>query len=83
MVTDTHERILNAAERLMVSCGYNAFSYADISAEVGIGKATIHHHFPTKADLAAAVLARYRKNNRSSVEGLFAAVNDPAARLEA
>ncbi|MEI2297648.1 TetR/AcrR family transcriptional regulator [Ensifer sp. MJa1] len=83
MVTDTHERILDAAERLMVSRGYNAFSYADISAEVGIGKATIHHHFPTKADLAAAVLARYRKNNRRHVEGLLAAVSDPVARLEA
>lgn len=83
MVSDTHERILDAAERLMVSRGYNAFSYADISAELGVGKATIHHHFPTKADLATAVLARYRKNNRRSVEGLFAAVSDPVARLEA
>lgn len=83
MVSDTHERILDAAERLMVSRGYNAFSYADISSELGLGKATIHHHFPTKADLATAVLARYRKNNRRSVEGLFAAVSDPVARLEA
>ncbi|HEV7319527.1 MAG TPA: TetR/AcrR family transcriptional regulator [Ensifer sp.] len=83
MVSDTSERILDAAERLMVSRGYNAFSYADISAELGVGKATIHHHFPTKADLAAAVLARYRRNNRRSVEGLFAAVSDPVARLEA
>ncbi|KSV68077.1 hypothetical protein N182_07540 [Sinorhizobium sp. GL2] len=83
MVSDTSERILDATERLMVSRGYNAFSYADISTAVGIGKATIHHHFPTKADLAAAVLARYRKNNRRSVEGLLAAVGDPTARLEA
>lgn len=83
MVTDTHERILDAAERLMVSRGYNAFSYADISADVGIGKATIHHHFPTKADLGVAVLARYRKSNRGRVEGLLAAVSDPVARLEA
>ncbi|HEV7308301.1 TetR/AcrR family transcriptional regulator [Ensifer sp.] len=83
MVSDTSERILDAAERLMVSRGYNAFSYADISAELGVGKATIHHHFPTKADLAAAALARYRRNNRRAVEGLFAVVSDPQARLEA
>lgn len=83
MVSDTYEKILDAAERLMVSRGYNAFSYADIAPEVGVGKATIHHHFPTKADLAAAVLARYRKNNRRHVEGLFTAVIDPVARLEA
>lgn len=83
MVSDTSERILDAAERLMVARGYNAFSYADISAKLGVGKATIHHHFPTKADLAAAVLARYRSNNRREVEGLLAAVSDPVARLEA
>lgn len=83
MVSDTYERILDSAEHLMVSRGYNAFSYADISGELGVGKATIHHHFPTKADLAAMVLARYRKSNRRHIEGLFAAVSDPVARLEA
>ena len=83
MVSETYEKILDVAERLMVSRGYNAFSYADIAPEVGVGKATIHHHFPTKADLAAAVLARYRKNNRRHVEGLLAAVADPVARLDA
>ncbi|WVT74192.1 TetR/AcrR family transcriptional regulator [Sinorhizobium chiapasense] len=83
MVSETYEKILEVAERLMVSRGYNAFSYADIAPEVGVGKATIHHHFATKADLAAAVLARYRKNNRRHVEGLLAAVADPVARLDA
>ena len=83
MVSETYEKLLDVAERLMVSRGYNAFSYADIAPEVGVGKATIHHHFATKADLAAAVLARYRKNNRRHVEGLLAAVADPVARLDA
>lgn len=83
MVSETYEKILDVAERLMVSRGYNAFSYADIAPEVGVGKATIHHHFPSKADLAATVLARYRKNNRRHVEGLLATVADPVARLEA
>lgn len=83
MVSETYEKILDVAERLMVSRGYNAFSYADIAPDVGVGKATIHHHFPSKADLAATVLARYRKNNRRHVEGLLATVADPVARLEA
>ncbi|MGO4618481.1 TetR/AcrR family transcriptional regulator [Ensifer sp. 2YAB10] len=83
MVSETYEKILDVAERLMASRGYNAFSYADIAPEVGVGKATIHHHFPSKADLAATVLARYRKNNRRHVEGLLATVADPVARLEA
>ncbi|MBP1882947.1 TetR/AcrR family transcriptional regulator [Sinorhizobium mexicanum] len=83
MASATYEKILDAAEDLMVSRGYNAFSYADISAEVGVGKATIHHHFPTKADLAEKVLARYRAKNRRSVEELLSSVSDPAERLGA
>ena len=39
--------------------GYSAFSYADLAVAVGIRKASIHHHFPTKADLAAALVAAY------------------------
>ena len=41
--------------------GYNGFSYADISAELSITKPSIHHHFPTKAALAEALIARYRE----------------------
>jgi TetR/AcrR family transcriptional repressor of nem operon len=69
MATDTYTRILDSAQALIVSRGYNAFSYADIAAEVGVGKATIHHHFPGKADLVVAVLGRYRQQ---LVDGLAA-----------
>jgi TetR/AcrR family transcriptional regulator, transcriptional repressor for nem operon len=41
--------------------GFNGFSYADISADLGIRKASIHHHFPTKADLGARLIGRYRE----------------------
>jgi TetR/AcrR family transcriptional repressor of nem operon len=40
--------------------GYNAFSYADISAEVGIRKASIHYYFPSKTDLGKELVTRYR-----------------------
>ncbi|MEO1658699.1 MAG: TetR/AcrR family transcriptional regulator [Pseudomonadota bacterium] len=58
---DTRDQLLDSAERLARSRGYDAFSYADLSAEVGIRKASIHHHFPTKADLALALVDRYRE----------------------
>jgi TetR/AcrR family transcriptional repressor of nem operon len=29
--------------------GYNGFTYADIAAELGIAKASLHHHFASKA----------------------------------
>ena len=52
--SSTAEDILNCTRRLIASGGYNGFSYADISEVVGIRKASIHHHFPSKADLVRA-----------------------------
>lgn len=51
--------ILDVAQRLLQQRGFNGFSYADIAAEVGIRKASIHHHFPNKIDLAKALLQSY------------------------
>ena len=39
-------QILDAAQRMVQTRGYNGFSYADISDEVGLRKASIHHYFP-------------------------------------
>jgi TetR/AcrR family transcriptional repressor of nem operon len=47
------------AERLVRTRGYNAISYADLAEAVGIRKASIHHHFPGKADLGAALATEY------------------------
>ena len=57
----TAARILDIAERLVQSRGYNAFSYADVAHAVGIRKASLHYHFATKADLGQALVARYRQ----------------------
>lgn len=56
---DTRTALLNSAEKACRSRGYTGFSYADLSKEVGIRKASIHHHFPAKSDLAYSVLERY------------------------
>ena len=58
--SDKKNEILDCAQALIQTRGYNGFSYADISNIVGIRKASIHHHFPTKVDLAIAVVERYR-----------------------
>jgi TetR/AcrR family transcriptional repressor of nem operon len=77
MGSDTYTRILDTAQALIVTRGYNAFSYADISAVVGVGKATIHHHFPGKADLAVAVIARYRQATEDGMGAM--AAHEPRA----
>lgn len=57
----TKEALLDSAENAARRRGYDGFSYADLANDVGIRKASIHHHFPTKADLALALLERYRE----------------------
>lgn len=56
----TEDAILDCARALIVRGGYNGFSYADIAAEVGIRKPSIHYHFPTKEDLVRTLVHRYR-----------------------
>lgn len=53
---DTRSELIHAARRLLQSKGYAAFSYADLAAQVGIRKASIHYHFPSKIDLGVAVI---------------------------
>jgi TetR/AcrR family transcriptional regulator, transcriptional repressor for nem operon len=59
-MTDRMTDILDAAEKRIRTSGYNGFSFREIAADVGIKSASVHHHFPTKSDLAAAVARRYR-----------------------
>lgn len=57
----TRELLLATAERLVRTRGYSAISYADLADAVGIRKASIHHHFPGKADLGAALASDYTR----------------------
>ncbi len=58
-LTESAERVVDAAEGLIQRNGYNGFSYDDVSRLIGIKKPSIHHHFPTKAELVAVVAQRY------------------------
>jgi len=57
--SETAEQILDLAEMLIQTRGYSAFSYQDIADSLGIRKASIHYHFPSKTDLGTAVVDRY------------------------
>lgn len=56
---DTRERLLDLAEGEIAERGYGAVSYGDLAKLAQIRKASIHHHFPAKADLGAAMMDRY------------------------
>lgn len=53
------DKILDAAEARARRGGYNGFSFRDVAADVGVKSASVHYHFPTKADLATALADRY------------------------
>jgi len=59
--TGTAERILDVAEALVQSRGFNGFSYADVAEALGITKAALHYHFPGKAELGEALVERYAR----------------------
>jgi TetR/AcrR family transcriptional regulator, transcriptional repressor for nem operon len=67
-VSGTAERLMDLAEAHIRDRGYAGFSFRDLAAEVGIKSASVHHHFPTKAKMAAAVAQRYAKRFLASVE---------------
>jgi TetR/AcrR family transcriptional repressor of nem operon len=79
----TRDHLLDAAEALVRSRGYAAFSYADLTGAVSISKASIHHHFPTKEDLGVALVASYTERFDDSLAAIAEAMSSGTARLHA
>jgi TetR/AcrR family transcriptional regulator, transcriptional repressor for nem operon len=82
-MSTTAERIVDTGRRLIMMRGYNGFSYADIAGIVGIRKASIHHHFAGKNDLAAAVVDQSRAVIRAQTELLAQGELDAVEQLRA
>jgi TetR/AcrR family transcriptional repressor of nem operon len=80
---DTGARILDSAERLVQSRGFNGFSYADVAAELGVTKASLHYHFPGKAELGEALIGRYAARFAEALEQIDARGGDAPAKLAA
>jgi TetR/AcrR family transcriptional repressor of nem operon len=78
----TPGQILDVAERLAQTRGFNGFSYADIAAELGITKASLHYHYPTKAALGRALIDRYTKTFAAALAGIDASAAPRPAQLE-
>src|SRR5262245_28937356 len=78
---DTKTAIMDTAQELIQRGGANAMSYQHISDAVGIRKASIHHHFPTKEDLIDAVIDRYATYILEVMDGIFSSKIAPAAKL--
>jgi len=66
----TSQQILEIAQRLVQTLGFNAFSYADIAKALRVTNASLHYHFPTKADLGVGLIERYDRRIQETLAGI-------------
>src|ERR1700727_1874002 len=78
----TAERILDIAERLVQTRGFNNFSYADIATELGITTASLHYHFRGKAELGQRLIARSSDRFNDALAGIDRDAADAPTKLE-
>jgi TetR/AcrR family transcriptional repressor of nem operon len=74
--------ILDVAERLVQTRGYNGFSYADIAAQLGVTKASLHYHFRSKAELGRALIERYRGLFGAALGAIDQQAKEPREKLK-
>jgi len=80
-MADTKTKLLDAAENLTQTRGFNGFSYLDLADEIGIKTSSIHYHFKTKADLASAMVERIHEVHGESFGAIDRDVKTPEKRL--
>lgn len=78
---DTSRRILDIAERLVQTRGFNGFSYADIASALTLTKASLHYHFPTKAELGTRLIERYEAGFLKALEEIDRTTPDARDKL--
>ncbi|MGH1351418.1 MAG: TetR/AcrR family transcriptional regulator [Methyloligellaceae bacterium] len=80
---ETANRILDVAEQYTQTRGFNAFSYKDIQKSVGVKTSSIHYYFPTKQDLALAMVERYIERFSGALAGIDQKYSKASDRLKA
>jgi TetR/AcrR family transcriptional repressor of nem operon len=76
-MSDMKTAIMDAAERRIQAGGFGGFSFREIAADVGIKSSSVHYHFPTKEDLAAAVVRRWADYTSDHIDQEYAKDPEP------
>jgi TetR/AcrR family transcriptional regulator, regulator of autoinduction and epiphytic fitness len=58
MLQAREDAIIQTASRLLAEKGFEAMTVDEVAANVGIAKASLYKHFPSKEDLAAAAMVK-------------------------
>ena len=64
------DAIISAVNRLLAEKGFDAMTVDEVAVEVGIAKASLYKHFPSKEDLAAAAMVRVMDRARAFLDTL-------------
>ena len=78
----TREKIIELGENLILTKGYNAFSYQDISTELGIKNAAIHYYFPTKEKLGTSIVRTNIQRFEEMIDNMHSRNFDEWQQLE-
>ena len=70
MLVAREEAIVHTVNRLLAEKGFEAMTVDEVAASVGIAKASLYKHFPSKEDLAAAAMVRIMKQAQDFLDGL-------------
>ena len=82
MGMDRKEQILEVATELVQTRGYSAFSYQDLSKRLGITKASIHYHFPSKEVLGKGVADKYNAEVKATLVEAKLKTEDPWGQFD-
>ena len=81
-VNPTAQKILTLAQHKVQTKGFNGFSYRDLATEIGIKTSSIHYHFPTKDDLALALVKSYKAAFKLEIAKIKSEAGNGRSRLE-
>ena len=70
MLQAREDAIIHAVNLLLAEKGFEAMTVDEVAANVGIAKASLYKHFPSKEDLAAAAMVRVMNRARDFIKAL-------------
>jgi TetR/AcrR family transcriptional regulator, regulator of autoinduction and epiphytic fitness len=78
MLQAREDAIVQTVNRLLAEKGFDAMTVDEVAASVGIAKASLYKHFPSKEDLATAAMVRVLRR----AQGFLASVPPNALPLD-
>ena len=79
---DTREQIMELGRSTVQAHGYGGLSFRELAKAIGIKSASIHYHFPAKADLGAALVRAYCADAEAALSAIWDEAADAPTRLK-